>query len=275
LHWALREVLGEHVKQAGSLVAPDRLRFDFSHYEAVTAAEIRRIEQMANAEVLANSRVAATEMSKQAATEKGAIAFFGDKYGDTVRVLEAGHSLELCGGTHVSATGDIGPIKIVSEGSIGSNLRRIEALTGEHAVRYMLDVTATLASAADVLGAKPDDIVAAIPNPDVVYATTWWRIAEDEVLVIDLTPPDTHYWSLQMCDRWFQCFPDRRSSINNAQAVAEADGSVRIVLSDGDPGVPNWLDTNGHRVGVMFFRWLHADPEVLPTCTVVKRADLS
>ncbi len=161
LHWALREVLGEHVKQAGSLVAPDRLRFDFSHYEAVTAAEIRRIEQMANAEVLANSRVAATEMSKQAATEKGAIAFFGDKYGDTVRVLEAGHSLELCGGTHVSATGDIGPIKIVSEGSIGSNLRRIEALTGEHAVRYMLDVTATLASAADVLGAKPDDIVAA------------------------------------------------------------------------------------------------------------------
>ena len=120
-----------------------------------------------------------------------------------------------------------------------------------------------------------DDIVAAIPNPDVVYATTWWRIAEDEVLVIDLTPPDTHYWSLQMCDRWFQCFPDRRSSINNAQAVAEADGSVRIVLSDGDPGVPNWLDTNGHRVGVMFFRWLHADPEVLPTCTVVKRADLS
>jgi alanyl-tRNA synthetase len=161
LHWALREVLGDHVKQAGSLVAPDRLRFDFSHYDAVTPAEIRRIEQMANAEVLANSRVAATEMSKQAATEKGAIAFFGDKYGDTVRVLEAGHSLELCGGTHVSATGDIGPIKVVSEGSIGSNLRRIEALTGEHAVRYMLDVTATLASAAEVLGAKPDDIVAA------------------------------------------------------------------------------------------------------------------
>ncbi|MFM7083332.1 MAG: alanine--tRNA ligase [Actinomycetota bacterium] len=161
LHWALREVLGEHVKQAGSLVAPDRLRFDFSHYDAVTPAEIRRIEQMANAEVLANSRVTATEMSKQSATDKGAIAFFGDKYGDTVRVLAAGHSLELCGGTHVSATGDIGPIKIVSEGSIGSNLRRVEALTGEHAVRYMLDVTATLESAAEVLGTKPDDIVAA------------------------------------------------------------------------------------------------------------------
>ena len=161
LHWALREVLGEHVKQAGSLVAPDRLRFDFSHYDAVTPAEIRRIEQLANAEVLANSRVTVSEMSKQAATDKGAIAFFGDKYGDTVRVLEAGHSLELCGGTHVSATGDIGPIKVVSEGSIGSNLRRIEALTGEHALRYMLDVTATLASAAEVLGSKPDDIVVA------------------------------------------------------------------------------------------------------------------
>ena len=161
LHWALREVLGDHVKQAGSLVAPDRLRFDFSHYEAVTPAEIRRIEQLANTEVLSNSRVSATEMSKQAATDKGAIAFFGDKYGDTVRVLEAGNSLELCGGTHVSATGDIGPIKIVSEGSIGSNLRRIEAVTGENAVRYMLDAADALANAAEVLGAKPDGIVAA------------------------------------------------------------------------------------------------------------------
>jgi len=161
LHWALREVLGEHVKQAGSLVAPDRLRFDFSHYEAVTPAEIRRIELLANTEVLANTRVSATEMTKQAATDKGAIAFFGDKYGDTVRVLEAGHSLELCGGTHVSATGDIGPIKIVSEGSIGSNLRRIEALTGEHAIRYMLDITDMITGAAEVLGSKPDDLVAA------------------------------------------------------------------------------------------------------------------
>jgi len=161
LHWALRSVLGEHVKQAGSLVAPDRLRFDFSHYEAVTPAEIRRIEQLANAEVLANTRVSATEMTKQAASDKGAIAFFGDKYGDVVRVLEAGNSLELCGGTHVSATGDIGPIKIVSEGSIGSNLRRIEALTGEHALRHMLDTANVVSSAAEVLGAKPDELVAA------------------------------------------------------------------------------------------------------------------
>ena len=161
LHWALREVLGEHVKQAGSLVAPDRLRFDFSHYEAVTAAEIRRIEQLSNAQVIANSRVTAEEMSKQAATEKGAIAFFGDKYGDVVRVLEAGSSLELCGGTHVAATGDIGPIKVISEGSIGSNLRRIEAVTGDNAVHYLLDLADRVANAADVLGTKPDDIVSA------------------------------------------------------------------------------------------------------------------
>jgi alanyl-tRNA synthetase len=142
-------------------VAPDRLRFDFSHYEAVTPAQLRRIEQLANAEVLANTPVTATETTKQAASDKGAIAFFGDKYGDVVRVLEAGHSLELCGGTHVSATGDIGPIRIVSEGSIGSNLRRIEALTGEHALRHMLEMATVAETAAHVLGAKPDDLVAA------------------------------------------------------------------------------------------------------------------
>ena len=162
LHWALREVLGEHVKQAGSLVAPDRLRFDFSHYAPVSGDEIERIERMVNHEVLANESVSATEMSKQAALEKGAIAFFGDKYGDTVRVLEAGHSLEFCGGTHVSATGDIGPIKIVSEGSIGSNLRRIEAVTGDGAIANMLDTSRIVAVAADMLGAKPDELVRAV-----------------------------------------------------------------------------------------------------------------
>lgn len=120
-----------------------------------------------------------------------------------------------------------------------------------------------------------DDIVAAIPNPDVVYAYTWWRKADDEALVIEFTPPETLYWGLQLCDRWYQCFPDRRTNINNGQAVVEPDGSVRIVVSDGDPGVPNWLDTGGHRIGIMFFRWLHADPDVLPTCRVVPRTEVS
>ncbi|MEY4080821.1 MAG: alanine--tRNA ligase [Actinomycetota bacterium] len=159
LHWALRTVLGEHVKQAGSMVSPDRLRFDFSHYAAVTPEEIRRIEDLANREVLANVGVDAFETSKDEALAAGAIAFFGDKYGDVVRVLRAGSSVELCGGTHVSATGDIGTIKIVSEGSIGSNLRRIEAVTGQNAVAVMQNNDALLGSVAALVGAKPDDVV--------------------------------------------------------------------------------------------------------------------
>ena len=159
LHLALRRVLGDHVKQAGSLVAPDRLRFDFSHYAAVGADEIREIERIANEEVLANSDVRAYETSKDEATARGAIAFFGDKYGDVVRVLEAGNSIELCGGTHVAATGDIGLIKIVSEGSIGSNLRRIEAVTGANAVRWAHGVTRVLDEAAGLVGATAGTIV--------------------------------------------------------------------------------------------------------------------
>jgi alanyl-tRNA synthetase len=160
LHWALREVLGEHVKQAGSLVAPDRLRFDFSHYAALSPDEIEHIEQLANGEVLSNDPVRAYETTKGEAEAMGAIAFFGDKYGDVVRVLEAGrHSLELCGGTHVRATGDIGTIKIVSEGSIGSNLRRIEAVTGTNSVALLQRDEREMARAAQLLGTSADTIV--------------------------------------------------------------------------------------------------------------------
>ena len=162
LHWALRTVLGEHVKQAGSLVSPDRLRFDFSHYAAVTPEEIRRIEELANREVLTNASVDAFETSKEEALAAGAIAFFGDKYGDVVRVLRAGHSVELCGGTHVGATGDIGAIKIVSEGSIGSNLRRIEAVTGENTVSVMQSNDEIIGNVATLLGAKPEELVAGV-----------------------------------------------------------------------------------------------------------------
>ncbi len=176
LHWALRTVLGEHVKQAGSLVSPDRLRFDFSHYEAVTAEEIERIELLANAEVLANAPVDAFETSKDEALAAGAIAFFGDKYGDTVRVLRAGSSTELCGGTHVSATGDIGTIKIVSESSIGSNLRRIEAVTGENAVRHMQRTTDVLQQVASAVGTKSDDALSG-----VVRKLEELRAAQDEI----------------------------------------------------------------------------------------------
>ncbi len=162
LHHALRTVLGEHVKQAGSLVSPDRLRFDFSHYEAVTPDEIARIETIANHETLANAPVRAYETTKDDATELGAIAFFGDKYGDIVRVLEAGSSVELCGGTHVRATGDIGTIKIVSESSIGSNLRRIEAVTGQNAVRLLQRDEALINDVARLVGSSSDDLLAGV-----------------------------------------------------------------------------------------------------------------
>ncbi|HEX6787586.1 MAG TPA: alanine--tRNA ligase-related protein, partial [Acidimicrobiales bacterium] len=159
LHWALRQVLGNHVKQAGSLVAPDRLRFDFSHYAPVTADEIERIEDLANGEVLSNDRVRVYETTKAEAEAMGAIAFFGDKYGDVVRVLEAGrNSLELCGGTHVRALGDIGTIKIVSEGSIGSNLRRIEAVTGMASVELLQRDERELSELAGLLATTPASV---------------------------------------------------------------------------------------------------------------------
>jgi alanyl-tRNA synthetase len=163
LHWALREVLGDHVKQAGSLVAPDRLRFDFSHFSAVTPEEISQIEQLANREVLSGEKVEILELSQQEALDMGAIAFFGEKYGERVRVLRAGaHSLELCGGTHVTAIGNIGTIKIVSESSIGSNLRRIEAVTGMGALQHIAEEERRLTEAAAALKAKPAEIVDAI-----------------------------------------------------------------------------------------------------------------
>ena len=159
LHAAMRSVLGTHVKQAGSLVAPDRLRFDFSHFEPVSAEDLTRIEEIANLEVISDAPVRHYETTKEHAESIGAIAFFGDKYGDIVRVLEAGPaSTELCGGTHVHALGFIGPIKIVSEGSIGSNLRRIEAVTGEGALVRVAEEERQLRDAAALLNTTPAEM---------------------------------------------------------------------------------------------------------------------
>ena len=160
LHSALRSVLGDHVQQQGSMVGPDRLRFDFSHFEQVTAEQIQAIEDMVNSDVLANPTTSHVEMSMDDAKAKGAIAFFGDKYGDVVRVLEAGpNSIELCGGTHVHALGDIGLLKIVSESSIGSNIRRVEAVTGASTVDLLRAEKATTNSIAETLGVPVDDVV--------------------------------------------------------------------------------------------------------------------
>ncbi|RNC71802.1 MAG: alanine--tRNA ligase [Desulfuromonadales bacterium] len=137
LQSALRQVLGEHVKQAGSLVAPDRLRFDFTHFAAMTPEEIRRAEELVNAYIMDNDEVRAREMAVEDAMESGATALFGEKYGDTVRVVKVGEvSAEFCGGTHVHAAGDIGSFKILSEAGIAAGVRRIEALTGMGALRY-------------------------------------------------------------------------------------------------------------------------------------------
>ncbi|WNO61938.1 alanine--tRNA ligase [Rheinheimera sp. MMS21-TC3] len=141
LHAALRQVLGEHVTQKGSLVQPDRLRFDFSHFSAVTADELRRIEQLVNEQIQQNHQLNTRLMSIEQAKEAGAMALFGEKYDDEVRVLSMGEfSIELCGGTHVKRTGDIGLVKLVSEAGISSGVRRIEACSGSAAVAYVQQI---------------------------------------------------------------------------------------------------------------------------------------
>lgn len=152
LHWALRQVLGDHVKQAGSYVAENRLRFDFTHFEALTAQQIAEVERMANQKVMENHHVHAYETSLASAREAGVMALFGEKYGEFVRVLDIeDFSQELCGGTHVSATSEIGLIKITGETSVGANLRRIEAVTSFDALSYLNRAEAELKKAADGL----------------------------------------------------------------------------------------------------------------------------
>ncbi len=160
LHWALREVLGDHVKQQGSWVGPERLRFDFSHYGSLSEDEIETIEDLVNKEIFSDSNVEVIETEMDEAKRLGAIAFFGDKYGDTVRVLKAGgNSIELCGGTHVTQLSDIGPLKIISEGSIGSNIRRIEAVVEDGSIQLIRDHQKTLEEIANTLGVSSANTV--------------------------------------------------------------------------------------------------------------------
>ncbi len=152
LHAALRQILGTHVKQAGSIVEPGRLRFDFTHYSAMTEDEVREVERLVNQEILANSEVSTDVMDLDQALSTGAMALFGEKYGDKVRVVSIpGFSRELCGGTHVGRTGDIGLFKIVYEGSIAAGVRRIEAITGEGALERFQEAAAQLTKASELL----------------------------------------------------------------------------------------------------------------------------
>jgi alanyl-tRNA synthetase len=160
LHAALRKVLGDHVSQKGSLVAPDRLRFDFSHFKPVSRDELARVEAMVNAEVRRNAAAEVRQMAYDEAIAYGAMALFGEKYGDEVRVLKMGDfSTELCGGTHVDRTGDIGLFKIVSEAGVASGVRRIEAVTGAGALAWVADEERRLGELSQLLSSSGDDAV--------------------------------------------------------------------------------------------------------------------
>jgi alanyl-tRNA synthetase len=162
LHKALREVLGDHVQQKGSLVDATKTRFDFTHNAPITAQEIRRIEDIVNAEILANTATSGKVMSLDDAQKTGATMLFGEKYADEVRVLEIGSSKELCGGTHVGRTGDIGSLKIVSEGGVAAGIRRVEAVTGKNALIFLQGLEDKINEAAAVLKTHPGDLVSRV-----------------------------------------------------------------------------------------------------------------
>ncbi len=159
MHQALREVLGAHVQQKGSLVDPDKTRFDFTHHAPMSAAEIRKVEAIVNAEILANVATEARVMALQEAQKSGAMMLFGEKYGDEVRVCSIGTSKELCGGTHVARTGDIGIFKIVSEGGVAAGVRRVEAICGDVALAWLDAQQETLAQVTAALKAQPNEVV--------------------------------------------------------------------------------------------------------------------
>ena len=208
LHGALREVLGEHVKQAGSLVADDRLRFDFNHFQGVTVDELRRIEDLVNERILTGEAVNVAEMDKTAAQEAGAIAFFGEKYGDVVRVVRAGsHSVELCGGTHVDGLGMIGQLTILGESSIGANIRRIEAVTGLGAVAHRRAAQEQVAGLSTLLRTAPEDLVERVER----------ELDDRKALERDL-------------QRLRRELAGHRATVLAADAIPTKDGRTRVVI---------------------------------------------
>jgi alanyl-tRNA synthetase len=210
LHAALRNVLGDSVRQRGSLVAPDRLRFDFSHHAAVAPEELVAVAEMANGDVLSDDEVETIEASRDEAERMGAVAFFEEKYGDLVRVVRAGpHSLEFCGGTHVNALGMIGPIAILSEGSIGANIRRIFALTGQAAVDRSLEQDQTLRQVASLLKVEPEGEVEALD-----------RLVERQ----------------RAGERELSRLRSSLTSADAAELAAQAEGGVVAARRDGQPG---------------------------------------
>lgn len=216
LHAALKEVLGSHVNQAGSFVNPERLRFDFSHFSPVTVEELAEVEKFVNRAVLDNISVGIVETTQDKAKEMGALALFGEKYGDSVRVVAVGDvSTELCGGSHVGNTAEIGLVKILSEAGIGSGIRRIEAVTGTGAIEYIKTRETLLQSAATLLKARPEEIVTRV---DSVLS----RVKELEQELAALTAKQAHVEVQELLSNSQQ--------INNIQVVV---GQVSSADMDG------------------------------------------
>jgi alanyl-tRNA synthetase len=179
MHKALRQILGSHVAQKGSLVDAEKTRFDFSHNAPMTADEIRQVEELVNREILANQAAQAQVMAFDDAVKHGAMALFGEKYGDEVRVLNIGSSCELCGGTHVERTGDIGLFKIVSEGGIAAGIRRVEAVTGLNAMHVVQDLARRVNEAAAALRTTPDELI-----PRILQTQEQTRTLEKELSAV-------------------------------------------------------------------------------------------
>jgi alanyl-tRNA synthetase len=237
LHAALRAVLGEHVRQQGSLVGPDYLRFDFSHHAQPTSEELDEVFALANNAVLTDVDVETVETTREDAQKMGAIAFFGDKYGESVRVVQAGpSSLEFCGGTHVDSLGQIGPVTLLSEGSIGANTRRIFALTGHASLDRAKERERLVQSAAELLRTEPEELVAAIGR-----MMDRQRDAEKELSRLRQQSSDAEARTLAeeaaadsgvVVARRDNVDPDALRSL--AQAVLRHDG-VRAVVLGGSP----------------------------------------
>jgi alanyl-tRNA synthetase len=181
MHKALREVLGTHVQQKGSLIDADKTRFDFTHNAPVTDDQIREIEQRVNAEIVTNAATQARVMDIESAQKTGAMMLFGEKYGEAVRVLDIGSSRELCGGTHVKATGDIGFFTITAEGGVAAGVRRVEATTGLTALRYVQGMEETLDGVASTLKVAPGEVPTRVGL----------RRQKPSILSVGVAPPET------------------------------------------------------------------------------------
>jgi alanyl-tRNA synthetase len=266
LHSALRNVLGDHVRQQGSLVSPDYLRFDFSHHSQPTPEELDEVFALANATVLADIGVETVEATREEAERMGAVAFFGDKYGSSVRVVRAGPaSLEFCGGTHVDSLGQIGPITLVSEGSIGSNTRRIVAVTGKVAIERAKERERLVRAASELLRTEPDELVAAVGrslerqrDTERELSTLRQQVSEAEAGTLAAQAADNGGIVVARRDK-----VEGKALQSLAQAVLRHEGVRAVVLigspdgtkvaiaaaTGGEPNAKQMVDTLGKLVG--------------------------